>query len=115
MRAQNGQALVLVPEIGLTPQTQRRFEERFPNQLAILHSGLSDVERLKQWRAAFLGHASIVIGTRSAVFAPLKNLSAIIIDEEHDLSYKQQDGFRYSAKDLGLRRAQQLQIPILLG
>lgn len=115
VRAQNGQALVLVPEIGLTPQTQRRFEERFPNQLAILHSGLSDVERLKQWRAAFLGHASIVIGTRSAVFAPLKNLSAIIIDEEHDLSYKQQDGFRYSAKDLGLRRAQQLQIPILLG
>jgi len=115
VRAQNGQALVLVPEIGLTPQTQRRFEERFPGQLSILHSGLTEIERLKQWRAAFNGSASVVIGTRSAIFAPLKKLSAIIIDEEHDLSYKQQEGFRYSAKDLGLRRAQQLNIPIVLG
>jgi primosomal protein N' (replication factor Y) (superfamily II helicase) len=115
LQSQQRQALVLVPEISLTPQTLRRFESRFPGQLAVLHSGLSDGERLKQWRLAHSGQAAIVIGTRSAIFAPLTRLGAIIVDEEHDSSYKQQDGFRYSARDLALYHAQQLNIPVILG
>ncbi len=109
------QVLVLVPEIGLTPQTLSRFETRFNCPIAMLHSGMTDKQRLNQWLKTKQGLTSIVIGTRSALFTPFKNLGLIIIDEEHDLSFKQQQGFRYSARDLALFRAQQLDIPIVLG
>ena len=109
------QALVLVPEIGLTPQTVRRFEARFDADIAVLHSGLTDVARQKAWESAYRGLAHIVIGTRSAVFTPLARPGLIIIDEEHDSSYKQQDGFLYSARDLAVKRAQVEKVPIVLG
>lgn len=108
--------LVLVPEIALTPQLIERFRARLPGPMAVLHSGLSDPERLRAWRAARAGEATIVLGTRSAVFAPLPSLGLIIVDEEHDSSYKQQEGgCRYSARDLAVVRAQQAQVPIVLG
>ncbi|EKD74829.1 MAG: hypothetical protein ACD_44C00321G0004 [uncultured bacterium] len=109
------QILVLVPEIGLTPQTLLHFQERFSVPIAVIHSGLSDNEKLKSWLLAKEGLAPIVIGTRSAIFTPLPKLGMIIVDEEHDLSFKQQDGFRYSARDLSLVRAQFENIPIILG
>ena len=109
------QALVLVPEIALTPQLVARFARRFPVPIAVLHSGLTDAERLCAWRAAQTGKAPIVIGTRSAVFTPLKNPGLIVVDEEHDASYKQQDGFRYSARDVAVMRAARGKIPIVLG
>lgn len=109
------QALVLVPEIALTPQLIARFRARFDAPLAVLHSNLSDGERLAAWRAAREGRASIIIGTRSAVFSPLTRAGLIVVDEEHDASFKQQEGFRYSARDLAIVRAQRLGIPIVLG
>jgi len=109
------QALVLVPEIALTPQLVARFEARFDAPLAVLHSSLADQERLRAWRAARGGAAPVVIGTRSAIFAPLARPGLIVVDEEHDASYKQQEGFRYSARDLALARAQRLSIPVVLG
>ena len=109
------QALVLVPEIALTPQLVARFAEGFAAPLAVLHSSLTDVERLRAWRAARSGAAPVVIGTRSAIFAPLARPGLIVVDEEHDASYKQQEGFRYSARDLSLVRAQRLGIPVVLG
>ncbi len=109
------QALVLVPEIGLTPQLLRRFEERFDAPLALLHSGLNEGERLEAWRNARRGEAAILIGTRSAVFVPLARPGAIIVDEEHDSSYKQQEGFRYSARDLAVMRGRRENIPVILG
>jgi len=109
------QALVLVPEIGLTPQTLARFLQRFNLPIAALHSGLNDRERLDAWMDAKSGRARIIIGTRSAIFTPLQNPGIIILDEEHDLSFKQQDGFRYSARDLAVVRAQRLNIPLILG
>jgi primosomal protein N' (replication factor Y) len=109
------QALVLVPEIALTPQAVARFRARFAVPLAVLHSGLSDSERLAMWRAARSGAAPVVIGTRSAVFVPLARPGVIVVDEEHDPSYKQQEGFRYSARDLALLRAQKHGIPVVLG
>lgn len=108
-------ALVLVPEIGLTPQLIGRFEQRFRVAIAALHSGLNDRERLQGWLEARHGYARIVIGTRSAIFTPIPDLGIIIIDEEHDLSFKQQEGFRYSARDLAVVRAQRAGIPLLLG
>lgn len=113
--ADKKQALVLVPEIGLTPQLVDRFSRRLPVPLAVLHSGLSDRERLDAWRMARSGLAPVVIGTRSAVFAPLTNPGVIIVDEEHDGSYKQQEGFRYHARDLAVRRAQKAGCPVILG
>ncbi len=113
--ARGDQVLVLVPEISLTPQLVARFAARFPGPLAVLHSGLTDTERLQAWRAARAGTAPIVIGTRSAVFAPLARPGLLVVDEEHDASYKQQEGFRYSARDLALVRAQRHGIPIVLG
>ncbi|MET0497307.1 MAG: primosomal protein N' [Steroidobacteraceae bacterium] len=113
--ARGKQALILVPEIALTPQLILRFRERFDAPLAILHSGLNDTERLSAWRDARSGAAQIVIGTRSAIFAPLWNVGIIIVDEEHDPSFKQQEGFRYSARDLAIVRAQRLAVPIVLG
>lgn len=112
---ENKQALILIPEIGLTPQTLARFERRFGCPIAVLHSGLSDRERLIAWQQARNGYAKIIIGTRSAVFTPTESLGLIIIDEEHDSSFKQQDGFRYSARDLGIYRAAQKKCPIVLG
>jgi primosomal protein N' (replication factor Y) (superfamily II helicase) len=109
-------ALVLVPEIGLTPQLVRRFAQRLGAPLAVLHSGLSDTERLLAWRAAATGTARIIVGTRSAVFAPVPDLGIIIVDEEHDASLKQHEGgFHYSARDLALVRAQRAQVPVVLG
>ncbi len=113
--AQGRQALVLTPEIGLTPQLLARFRERLPGPLAVSHSGLSDEERLKAWLMAREGRARVVVGTRSAVFAPLQAPGVLIIDEEHDPSFKQQDGFRYHARDLAIVRGQQLGIPVVLG
>ncbi len=113
--ARGRQALVLVPEIGLTPQLLDRFRRRFPVPIAVLHSGLSDRERLDAWLAARDGEAAIVIGTRSAVFTPLARPGVIILDEEHDASFKQQEGFRYSARDVAVKRAQLEDVPVLLG
>lgn len=109
------QALVLVPEIGLAPQTQQRFTRRFGNGIVVLHSGLGDRERLAAWRRCAQGTARVLIGTRSALFSPLPQLGAIVVDEEHDASFKQHDGFRYSARDLAIVRARQRQVPIVLG
>lgn len=109
------QCLILVPEIGLTPQTIARFKERFGCPVVSLHSGLNETERMTAWSQARDGSAGIVIGTRSAVFTPLARPGLIIIDEEHDSSFKQQDGFRYSARDLAVSRARQENICIVLG
>lgn len=109
------QILVLVPEIGLTPQTIQYFRERFNVPVVTLHSGLTERERLDAWLYAKNGLAKIVIGTRSAVFTPFNNLGLIVVDEEHDLSFKQQDGLRYHARDLAVMRAHINQIPIVLG
>jgi primosomal protein N' (replication factor Y) len=113
--AQGRQAMVLVPEIGLTPQLMQRFRERLAAPVAVLHSGLSDGERLGAWQAARTGRAQVVIGTRSTVFVPLPNLALIVVDEEHDASFKQQDGFRYHARDVAIKRARLEGIPIVLG
>ncbi|MFM1885627.1 MAG: hypothetical protein RL026_784 [Pseudomonadota bacterium] len=115
--AAGSSALVLCPEIGLTPQLVARFAERFGgDRVVALHSGLTDRERLLAWRRAAADVGRIVIGTRSAVFAPLPRLGAIIIDEEHDSSFKQQEGaFRYSARDLAIVRARQAGVPVVLG
>ncbi|MBV1915522.1 MAG: primosomal protein N' [Pseudomonadales bacterium] len=113
---QNGQqVLVLIPEIGLTPQTMSRFQNRFNCPQTVLHSGRTEKQRLRGWQQALSGHAKIVIGTRSAIFTPFANLGLIIIDEEHDASLKQQEGFRYSARDLAITRAHQQKIPVILG
>ena len=109
------QALVLVPEIGLTPQLLQRFEQRFQAPVVALHSGLGDAERDRNWHAARLGKAAIIVGTRSAVFAPLHAPGLIVVDEEHDTSLSQQDGLRYSARDVAVKRAQLTDCPILLG
>ena len=109
------QCLLLVPEIGLTPQNLSRFESRFSCPIVTLHSGMTDRERLRAWRIARSGEAGIVIGTRSAIFTPLASPGLIVIDEEHDISFKQQDGLRYSARDFGIKRAQLESMPIVLG
>ncbi len=109
------QALVLVPEIGLTPQLLRRFRSRLGLEPAVIHSGLSAGERLEAWATARSGRAALVIGTRSALFTPMPRPGLIILDEEHDASFKQQDGFRYSARDIAVKRALELDIPIVLG
>jgi primosomal protein N' (replication factor Y) len=113
--AQGEQVLVLVPEIGLTPQLVSRFQQRVATPIAVLHSGLSDRERLCAWVSAREGDAPIVIGTRSAVFTPFKKLGLIILDEEHDASFKQQEGFRYSARDVAVKRAHLESLPVVLG
>ncbi len=113
---QGKQALVLVPEIGLTPQTVNRFRRRFPETPIMLwHSGLTDNERLQTWRFCEKGSCAIVIGTRSAIFMPFAELGMIIVDEEHDASFKQQDTLRYHARDLAVYRAHQNKIPLILG
>ncbi len=110
------QVLVLVPEIGLTPQLLQRFRDYFPAETIVgLHSGLNETERVTAWQQARTQQATIIIGTRSAVFTACPALGLIIIDEEHDQSLKQQEGFRYHGRDLAIKRAQMLKIPILLG
>ena len=109
------QVLVLVPEIGLTPQLVDRFRQRFNVGIAVMHSGLNASERLRAWLQARDGSARIVLGTRSAVFVPMRTLRLIVVDEEHDGSYKQQDGFRYSGRDVAIRRGQHEGIPVVLG
>lgn len=113
--ARQQQALVLVPEISLTPQLVERFQARLGVPLAILHSGLNDSQRLQAWLDARSGQAKLVLGTRSAVLTPMPQLGLIIVDEEHDQSYKQQDGFRYHARDLAVMRARDAAVPVVLG
>ncbi len=116
LRSSRGQVLLLVPEINLTPQLEQYFRSRFPDtSFASLHSGLSEGERLHNWQQAQSGAAQIVLGTRLSVFAELPNLALVIVDEEHDGSFKQQDGLRYSARDVAIFRASQRGIPIVLG
>ena len=109
------QVLVLVPEISLTPQLTTRFDGRFPGEVAVLHSGLTGAERLREWRRIQAGGAAIVIGARSALFAPFQRLGLVIVDEENDDSYKQDDGVRYHARDLAVVRAQMAGCPCILG
>ncbi|HWP17517.1 MAG TPA: primosomal protein N' [Burkholderiaceae bacterium] len=110
------QALVLVPEINLTPQLEARFAARFPGRRIVsLHSGLTPAQRLKHWLAAHLGLADVVLGTRMAVFAPLPRLGLVVVDEEHDPSYKSQEGARYSARDLAVYRGKQERAAVVLG
>jgi len=111
----DGQALLLVPEIGLTPQLVSRFEKRLGFEPVVTHSALSEGQRLQAWAMARSGLARLVIGTRSALFLPMPDLRMIILDEEHDASFKQQDGFRYSSRDVAVKRAAERDIPVLLG
>ena len=114
--AANQQTLLLVPEINLTPQLESRIQSRFPETFVVrLNSGLNDSERLLNWLAAQSGAAGIVVGTRLAAFTPMPALGLIIVDEEHDVSFKQGDGLRYSARDISLLRAKQRAVPIVLG
>ena len=108
-------ALVLVPEIGLINQLLERLQTRFNHSVAALHSGLTNHQRLSLWQLAGLGQIDIVVGTRSAVFTPIPRLGLIIVDEEHDQAYKQQEGFRYHARDLAIKRGQLEQLPVVLG
>ncbi|MBD8874205.1 primosomal protein N' [Rhodanobacter sp. DHB23] len=113
--AQGRQALLLVPEIGLAPQTLRRLRERLGVPVEVIHSNLADGERARAWLRARSGEARVILGTRSAVFTPLPQAGLVIVDEEHDGAYKQQEGFRYHARDLAVVRARALGVPVLLG
>ncbi len=113
--ARQQQALVLVPEIGLTPQLFQVISQRINGQMAILHSGLSDGARARVWHHAATGLVDVVVSTRSGIFTPFKNLGAVLVDEEHDLSYKQQEGLRYSARDLAVLRGKIEGVPVVLG
>ena len=115
MLEKDKQVLVLVPEIGLTPQMVSRFEAFLQTRVAALHSGLNDSERHCAWHLIRTGQIKVLLGTRSAIFTPFQNLGLCIIDEEHDLSYKQQEGFRYSARDMIVRRAYREKVPVVLG
>ena len=112
--AQGKRAIVLVPEIALTPQTVRRFTQRFP-RVAVLHSGLRDAQRHQHWHAIVHGWAQVIVGARSAIFAPAANIGLIVVDEEHDGSYKQDNAPKYHGRDVAIRRAQMLNVPVLLG
>lgn len=113
--AAGGQVVVMVPEISLASQTVRQFHDRFGAVTAVLHSGLSDGQRFRSWWQSMLGEVQVIIGTRSVVFTSCADLRLIVVDEEHDLSYKQQDTLRYHARDLAIKRAQLLGVPIVLG
>ena len=113
--AGGAQVLILVPEIALTPQLVSRVRERLGDGVCVLHSALSGGERYRAWWRARAGHAVAILGTRSALFTPLKSPGLIVVDEEHDISYKQQDGFRYHARDLAIKRASMENIPVVLG
>ena len=112
---QKKQALILIPEINLTPQTLARFQSQLDTPIGLIHSGMSAKEKLSMWHLAKNGTASVIIGTRSAIFTPFKNLGLIVVDEEHDSSFKQNDGFKYSARDLAVKRAQLENCQVILG
>ena len=111
----NKSVLVLVPEINLIPQLEKRFKNRFSGDIGVYHSRQTSNQRLKVWLRSKFGEIKIVIGTRSSVLIPLKDLGAIIVDEEHDQSYKQADGFKFSGRDIAIKRSQIEDIPIFLG
>ena len=111
----NKSVLVLVPEINLTPQLLSRFENRFNGEIGIYHSKQTSAKRLKTWLKAKFGSIKIIVGTRSSALVPLDNIGLIIIDEEHDQSFRQSEGFKFSARDLSIKRAQLANIPIILG
>ncbi len=113
-RAQK-RSLILIPEISLTPQLLDRLQERFPDRVGVLHSALTSSERWTQWRHILNGNVDVVVGARSAVFAPVPNLGLLVVDEEHDSSYKQEEGVRYHARDLAVVRGKLLGCPVLLG
>jgi primosomal protein N' (replication factor Y) (superfamily II helicase) len=113
--AQGGQVLVLVPEIALTPQLLRRFQQGIDGHVVVSHSALNNSDRERAWMLAQQGDADLLVGTRSAIFTPMPRLALIVVDEEHDSSYKQQEGFRYSARDLAVVKAKLRQIPVVLG
>ena len=112
--ARGREAIVLVPEISLTPQTIRRFRRRFA-RVAVLHSHLSDVERHRHWQSIAAGEVEVVVGVRSAIFAPARRLGLIVIDEEHESTFKQETVPRYHARDVAVKRAQLERVPVLLG
>ena len=112
--ARGREAIVLVPEISLTPQTIRRFRRRF-DRVAVLHSHLSDVERHRHWQSIAAGEVEVVVGARSAIFAPARRLGLIVIDEEHESTFKQETVPRYHARDVAVKRAQLEGVPVLLG
>ena len=112
---ENKAILILVPEINLTPQLVSRFQNRFNGDIGVYHSRMTPGQRLKVWLRSKFGEIKIVIGTRSSVLMPLKNIGAIIVDEEHDQSYKQSEGFKFSGRDLAIKRAQLEDIPVYLG
>ena len=115
LQDEKAQALIMVPEINLTPQLERRVRAYFPNKnVAVLHSAIPEILRGVAWHEAATGKAQIILGTRLAALTPMPNLKAIVVDEEHDPSYKQQDGIRYSARDLAIWRAHDVKAPILL-
>lgn len=114
-RARGQQTLLLLPEIGLTPQLEARYRERIGGELALSHSGLPPAQRTATWCAAQRGEVAVLLGTRSAIFTPMPRLGLIVLDEEHDPSYKQQEGFRFSARDYAVMRARRLGIPVVLG
>ena len=107
--------LFLVPEIGLTPQLVERIQSRLGIHPMLMHSNLNDTQRTHAWLNTYTGKTNIVVGTRSAIFLPFRNLGLIVVDEEHDISFKQQDGFLYHARDIAIYRAKQLNIPVILG
>jgi primosomal protein N' (replication factor Y) len=113
--SQKKQTLILIPEINLTPQTLTRFQNQLDSPIGLIHSGMSEKEKLTMWHLARNGIADVIIGTRSAIFTPFNNLGLIVVDEEHDASFKQNDGFKYSARDLAVKRAQMDKIPAILG
>lgn len=115
IEAAGGKAIILVPEISLTPQLSMRFRERFGDRVAVLHSGLSQQERYDQWRRIKDGTFDIVIGARSAIFAPISDLKIIVVDEEHESTYKQEDGVRYNARDVSLMRGKMAEAIVILG
>ena len=108
-------AVVLVPEISLTPQLVRRFSRRFGEKVAVLHSGLTPVQRRQEWHRIRQGEALVAVGARSAVFAPFERLGMVVVDEEHDASYKQEEGVRYNARDAAVMRAKIEGCPVILG
>ena len=112
--AQGKQALILIPEIGLAPQAEERFRDYFGDRVMSFHSAKNDREKVDAWLGASKGLIDVIIGTRSSVFLPMKDLGIIVVDEEHDLSFKQMDKFRYSARDMALYRAKLEKVPVVL-
>ena len=114
-RERGRRSIILIPEISLTPQLLDQVHRHFPGKVGVLHSALTDAERWAQWWRILRGEVDVVVGARSAVFAPLTNIGLIVVDEEHDSSYKQEEGLRYNGRDIAVVRGKQLGCPVLLG